>query len=134
MKKLILLCTLMIFIMTSAFSQNKVKGTLYEADYWADIKGKGSWAIAMDNPTYEKVEVFLTEKYIQVTFGTKTSKYLVLSKKKFSEFKMDYNVTLDSKTYVLSIAIMPGGSTAINIDGLWMIPKIKTTSEIEVEE
>ena len=131
MKKLILISIVMTCFMTNALSQNKVKGTLYKADSWADIIANGGFIKALDSPTYEKVEVFLTEKYIKVTFGTKISNYVIVSTKKFSESKMDYTVTKDSKTYVLSIAIMPTGKTAINIEKVWFIPEVKNITEIK---
>lgn len=134
MKKLILIGIVMTCIMTNAFTQNKVKGTLYKAESWADIIGKGGFIKALENLTYEKAEVLLTEKYIKVTLGTKISKYQIISKKKFSDVKMDYSVTLGGKNYVLSIAIMPTGTTAINIEKNWFIPEVKSISEIEIIE
>ena len=129
MKKLILISIVMTCFMTNSFTQNKVKGTLYKSDSWADIRG--GFVNAMENLIYEKVEVFLTDKYIKVTFGTKVSNYLIVSKKRFSEVRMDYKVTQGSKSFVLSIATMPLGMTAIVIEKVWFIPEVKSISEIK---
>ena len=134
MKKKILILIVILFIISNSFAQNNVKGTLYTTNSWADSKGKGSWDIAMDNLTYETVKVLLTEKYITVTFGTKVLKYAIISKKKFSEFQMDYNVTFNKKSYVLSVVTTIKGLTDIGIEDIWYIPDIKSKSEIEVIE
>jgi hypothetical protein len=134
MKKLILLGFIAILTITVANAQTKVKGTLYKSDHWADIKGKGDWATAMDNPTKEKVEILVTEKYIKVTFGSKVSNYKVVSKNRFSSVKMDYNVSLNGKSYLISIADMPDGTKAIGIEKTWMVADISDISEIEVSE
>lgn len=134
MKRLIFLGFIAILTITVASAQTKVKGTLYKSDHWADIKGKGNWATAMDNPTKEKVEILVTEKYIKVTFGTKVSNYKVVSKNRFSAMKMDYNVTLNGTSYLISIADMPNGTKAIGIEKTWMVADITDVAEVEVNE
>ncbi len=88
MKKIILFIVFAYFyLLTLAQTSNSI---LYKSDHWADIKGKGSFAKAMDNPTYEKVEIIKTEKNFKVTFGTKKYNYAIISSKSFSEKKMDF--------------------------------------------
>ena len=134
MKKLVFLSFFIILIITVANAQTKVKGTLYKSGNWADIKGNGDWATAMDNPIKEKVEILVTEKNIKVTFGKKVSNYKVVSKKRFSEMKLDCNVTLNGKPYLISIADMPDGTKAIEIENIWMVADIIDISEVEVNE
>lgn len=131
MKSKLLLSILITFLSFSAFSQTK--GTLYKSGQWADIEGKGSWVKAMENPTYEKVEILKTEKFIKVTFGTKVYNYQIVSSKKFSSVKMDYTVKLDGKTYTLSISDMQDGTYAINIDSVWMVANIRDIKTVEIE-
>ncbi len=118
------------FICISTFGQT-TKGTLYKTDHWSDIKGKGDWAIAMDNPTYEKVEILQTDNYIKVTFGIKVYNYKIISFSKYSDFMMNYNVSLNNKTYVMSISIDDDGTNTINIDNEFMVADIKDVSKID---
>lgn len=110
----------------SSFAQQ----TLYKTDHWADSKGKGGFVNAMENPTYEKVQVSKSSKNIKVTFGTKVYNYIIVSEKKFSDMQMMYSVTLNGKSFTISIANMPDGTTSIGIDGVWFIPDIKDISTI----
>ncbi len=134
MKRLIFLGFLSILSVSAINAQNKVKGTLYKTDKWADVKGKGDWVTAMDNPTHEKVEIFVTEKYIKVTFGIKIYKYAIVSKTRFSQMKIDYNVTLNGQPFLLSISEMPDKSKAINIDDIWTVSEITNVTEVELSE
>lgn len=118
-------------------SNKGVHGTLYKADRWANIKGKGDWAKAMDNPTIEKVEILKTSEAIKVTFGTKVYNYIIVSENKFSEVKMDYSVTLNGKGCTLSILdysksaianLRNKGTYSVNIEGVWMVSDIKDVS------
>lgn len=105
----------------SCFSQTT---KTYKADQWYDIKGKGGFVNAMNNPTREKVEISKDDKQIKVLFGAKTFIYKITSSNKFSEVKTDYTVKLKEKTYTLSISKMPDGTIAVGIDGQWMVSDI----------
>ncbi|MFN0188676.1 MAG: hypothetical protein ACKVQV_08240 [Bacteroidia bacterium] len=132
MKNKIVLSFLFAFLCFLAFAQT-TKGTLYKSDHWADIKGKGGFAKAMNNPTYEKVEILKTDKNIKVTFGTKVFNYIIVSSKQFSSVKMDYTVTLKGKTFLLSIADMQNGTYAVNIDGNWMVSDITNFTTVDIK-
>jgi hypothetical protein len=130
MKKRIITAFILAFLSFTSFAQTS-NGTLYKSDHWADIKGKGGWAAAEDNPTYEKVEILQSDKNFKVTFGTKVFIYSIASSKQFSSAKMDYTITLKGKTYLLSIVKMPDGTFAIGIDGIWMVSNITTIEKAD---
>lgn len=117
--------------------KNVNEKTIYRANHWADIKTKGDWAKAMDEPVMEKVEIIKTNEAIKVTFGAKVYNYLIVSENKFSEVKMDYLVTLNGKKYTISImdfnkSALPNlknkGTYSVNIEGTWMVSDIKDVS------
>jgi hypothetical protein len=128
----LLITFIVIFIATAASAQT-AKGTLYKSGQWADIAGKGGFAKAMENPTYEKVEIYVTDKYIKATFGAKIYNYTIISSKRFSSVKMDYTVSLNGKTYILSVSDMMDGTYAINIDGVWMVSDIRDIKTVDAK-
>ncbi len=141
MKKAILICSVILSCLTISFAQTKVKGVLFKSDRWADIKGKGDWATAGDNPTFEKVEILITDKYVKATFGSKVFNYKIISTNQFSEVRMDYNVTLNGKPYLIFLIVMPAGpifgptgSIAISIENIWEVSDIHESTEVEVYE
>ena len=137
--KLKTIITIAFAIICFATFGQTTKGKLYKTDHWADIKRKGGWVNAMDNPTYEKVEILKTSKQIKVTFGTKVYNYTIVSEKIFSEVMMNYTVTLNGKNYTLRIADMENGTHAVTLDdgitkdGVWMVSDIKDISTIDVK-
>ena len=124
MKSKILFLLVITNFVSATFAQS-TKGTLYKSDHWADIKKYGSWAKASDNPIHEKVEILLTEKNFKVTFGIKVYNYAIISSKPFSQYKMDYKVTLNEKKYVIAVALMPDGTTTIGIEGVWLVEDVQ---------
>jgi hypothetical protein len=54
--------------------------------------------------------------------------------KQFSEFLMNYNVTINGKADVIGFGDMPDGSKSIDIEKIWMIPDITDVSEVEITE
>lgn len=116
---------ILVMLLTNAtIAQNVQKEgySIYKSDHWADTKGKGGFAKAMESPMQEKVEIRVSDKNIKVTLGIKVYKYAVVSSSPFSEYRMDYNVTHNGKSFVLAIAILPDNRTAIGIEGMWMVP------------
>ncbi len=110
---------------------------LYKTNHWADIKGKGDFVKAMEEPIMEKVEILKTNKEIKVTFGTKVYNYIIVSENKFSAVKTEYVATLNGRKYTLNImdynkSAVPNprnkGLYSINIEGVWMVPDIKDVS------
>lgn len=132
--KNLLICGIFAFffaIPTQAQTQTKESGTVYKCNSWIDIKGNnGDLDKAMNNPKFENVKIFITEKNIYVTFGEKKYTYKIISKNKFSEVKMDYNVFLNGEYGIIAVADM-GGTKAINYEGNWVVWKITDISEIK---
>ncbi len=116
----------------ASFSQS-AKGTLYKQNRWEDVKGKGSWDKAMDNPTYEKAEVLKTSKNIKVTLGTKVYNYVIISEKKFSDMLMIYSTTLNGKNFDIGICKNFDGTISIDIDDIWCVPDITNISTTEIK-
>jgi hypothetical protein len=123
-------CTALLMLVVGDFttvaqSTLKEQKTVYRADNWFDIKGKGGFAKAADNPTYEKVEIIKTDTKFTVTLGAKVYNYLIVSSKPFSEFRTDYNVTLNGRNYVLIMGLSLNGITVFNVEGIWLVPETK---------
>lgn len=133
--KILLLTTTLLFSILLSFGQTK--GTLYKADKWADVKGKGDWVKAMNSPNKEKVEVLLTIKSIKVTFGAKTYDYKLVSFYRASPVMWVYIVNLDGKTYKMNISQnsleINNESYTINIENEWMITKIADVSALDIK-
>lgn len=114
-------------------SFGQTKATLYKASQWADVKGKGSFGKAMDNPTKEKAEVLLTIKNIKVTLGVKTYVYKLVSFYRYSAVQWRYSVILDGKNYEISISEHSPENYSIIIDKEWAIYPITDVSAVETK-
>lgn len=121
-------------LITTATTMTSSNGKLYKANQWLDIKGKGGWATAFDNPTIEKVEILQTDKNFKVTFGTSERNYKIISSKIFSAMMTNYEVSYNGAMYVIAISKMPNGTIGINIDGIWQVLDIKDISTVVVAE
>jgi hypothetical protein len=120
---IIINCIIVVALTSIAFNTfgQTNKGILYKSDHWADLKGKGDWAKAWDNPTYEKVEILKTDKNIKVTFGAKVYNYSIISSNKSSDVLTQYTTTLNGNTYIISIADMMDGTYSLSIDNIWQV-------------
>lgn len=132
LKFLLFSSTLLLFALAAV---GQTKATLYKADQWLDIKGKGSWAKAYSNPTKEKVEVTLSIKSIKVTLGSKTLDYKLNSFYRFSDAQWRYVVSRNGGTFEISISEHKPGTYSISIEGdeEWMITPITDVSVTEIK-
>lgn len=124
------ICFATTFLLLTVVSFGQTKGTLYKAEKWLDIKGKGSWAKANISPTVEKVEILQTDKNIKVTFGTKVYNYKIVSSETSvsSSGNTKYNVALKGKSGVIYVLKMFDDSIIIKYDNDWQVsdPAIST--------
>lgn len=103
--------------------------SIYTANYWLDVKSNGSFAKASENPINESVIIIKRPQSITVTFGKKRIQYEILKTITKSEFKTDYHVTVNSINHIMSIAKIPNGKIAINIEKLWMVPDARLSRD-----
>jgi len=129
-KTYLLTTTLMLFVLAS-FGQTEA--TLYKSGQWLDSKGKGGWAKAYKDPTYEKVEILHTDKNFKVIFGSKTYTYKIVSSSRYSDVQMRYNVTLNGKSYEIQVSEQSPGTYSIGIDSEWMVYPITNVSTINTK-
>jgi hypothetical protein len=126
-------CLTFFFIFTTITSFAGTTIIHYKSNQWCDVK-KNGLEYAMNNPINENVDIFKTEKFIKVNLGKSSFNYKIISSKKFSDHRMDYNVTLNGKKYLLSICISMATqengdfSYFIGIDGLWIVPNVSDVS------
>ena len=124
MKKRLVFVTL-IFIHIFFISFGQTKAIHYKSNQWIDTKNNG-----LDNPTNENVDIFKTDKSIKIVAGKQILNYKIVSSKPFSDHRIDYNVILNQKKYVIQfdINMLPEANGdfghTILIEGVWAIPNV----------
>lgn len=125
MKTKILTLAISLLFVIKLWGENDFK---YQADYWADIKGKG-FANAIENPNRESVEVTKKGNFIRVTLGKNTFQYTLSKVADFSAVRKDFHVkNSGGVNRIISISKIPSGKTVISIEKIWMIPDAKLIS------
>jgi hypothetical protein len=128
MKCKFLFTVLILFVINSVNGQDK--STLYKADQWLDIKGKGL-AKAYSNPERKKAEVILSISSIKVTLGTTKYDYKLISFYRFSAVQWRYVVSRDNRTFEIVISEHRPEEYSIGIDGEWMVTPI---TDVRIKE
>lgn len=133
MKKLILALSIFITTFSSGLCQDKT-GYLYESNEWNDIKGKGDWAKAMDNPTKEYTRILIASDSLIVKLGKKQFRYSISKIEKASDMMTNYHVTLGSSKNILYVGRLPDGKYLVGIENNWSMQCPKRTLVLDVND